>query len=49
MSDMTDREEQVRERARRLWEEAGCPQGRDHEFWAQAEREIDEGQGDNGR
>lgn len=30
----------VRERARELWEQHGCPQGRDHEFWLRAEREL---------
>jgi len=47
---MTEREQQVRERAHRLWEEAGCPQGRDDEFWHEAERAIEEEQGsDKGR
>jgi hypothetical protein len=31
----------VRERAYFLWEKAGMPRGRDHEFWAQASREIE--------
>jgi hypothetical protein len=31
----------VRERAYLLWELAGMPHGRDHEFWAQASREIE--------
>jgi hypothetical protein len=31
----------VRERAYLLWEIAGMPTGRDHEFWAQASREIE--------
>jgi hypothetical protein len=39
---MTDREKQVRERAEKLWEEAGCPTGRDEEFWYRAEVEIAE-------
>ena len=39
---MTEREQQIRERAHRLWEEAGCPQGRDDEFWHEAERAIEE-------
>ena len=39
MSDMSDREKRIRERAHRLWEEAGCPEGRDQEFWERAERE----------
>lgn len=41
MSDMSEREKRVLERAYHLWEEAGCPEGRDQEFWRQAEREID--------
>ena len=38
--DTTPREERVRARAERLWREAGQPEGRDEEFWRQAEREI---------
>lgn len=38
--DLTPREERVRARAERLWNEAGQPAGRDEEFWHQAEREI---------
>jgi hypothetical protein len=38
---MTDREHLVRERAEKLWEEAGRPTGRDEEFWHQAEAELD--------
>ena len=30
----------VRDRARDLWEQHGCPQGRDDEFWLRAEREL---------
>ena len=41
MSDMSEREKRVLERAYRLWEEARRPEGRDQEFWRQAEREID--------
>jgi hypothetical protein len=33
----SDREARIRERAYKLWEENGCPQGRDAEFWEQAE------------
>ena len=29
-------------RARELWEQNGCPKGRDLEFWLQAETEINE-------
>ena len=32
-------EERIRQRAYYLWEASGRPQGRDHEFWAQA-REL---------
>jgi len=42
---MTEREQQIRERAHRLWEEAGCPEGRDNEFWQEAERAVDQEQG----
>jgi hypothetical protein len=27
---------QIRERAYQLWQEAGCPDGRDEEFWHKA-------------
>jgi len=33
-------EEQIRERAYVLWELAGKPEGREHEFWHEAEKEI---------
>ncbi|WP_431015529.1 DUF2934 domain-containing protein [Bradyrhizobium pachyrhizi] len=33
-------QDEIRARARQLWEEAGCPSGRDLEFWLQAEREL---------
>jgi hypothetical protein len=32
--------EEVKARARELWEQSGCPAGRDLEFWLQAESEI---------
>jgi hypothetical protein len=35
-------EEQVRIRAREIWEENGRPAGRDKEFWYQAESEFHE-------
>ena len=38
--DTTPREERIRQRAERLWDEAGRPEHRDEEFWHQAEREI---------
>jgi hypothetical protein len=33
--------EEVRARAQQIWEENGRPEGRDVEFWLQAEREIE--------
>jgi hypothetical protein len=38
MGNPTD--EQIRNRAHQLWEAAGRPQDREHEFWYQAEREL---------
>jgi hypothetical protein len=35
-----DREEQIRRRAHELWEQSGRPEGRETEFWLQAEREL---------
>ena len=35
-------EAKIRNRAREIWEEHGCPAGRDEEFWFQAEREFRE-------
>jgi hypothetical protein len=31
----------VRKRAQELWEQAGRPEGRDKEFWLQAENELE--------
>jgi hypothetical protein len=36
-----ERIERIRERAHRIWEEEGCPEGRDTEHWERAAREID--------
>ena len=36
-----DNDAAVRDRAYLLWEQAGQPIGREHEFWAQASREIE--------
>ena len=36
-----DNDAAVRDRAYHLWELAGRPVGREHEFWAQAAREIE--------
>jgi hypothetical protein len=38
MSQSVDKE--IRDRAHQLWELAGCPEGREHEFWYEAEREL---------
>ena len=35
-----DAQDEVRARARQLWEDAGRPAGRDLDFWLQAEREL---------
>jgi hypothetical protein len=37
---MTQKEERIRERAKQIWEQAGKPEGRDEEFWLQAEQQI---------
>jgi hypothetical protein len=39
---MTGREERIRERAHKLWQEAGEPDGRHNEFWTRAEMQIEE-------
>lgn len=33
-------EQDIRERAHRLWEQAGKPEGREEEFWHAAEQEL---------
>lgn len=38
-------EERVRQRAHKIWEEAGCPDGEHDAHWEQAHREI-EAEGD---
>ena len=35
-----EREEQIRRRAHELWKQEGKPEGREMDFWLQAEREI---------
>jgi len=35
-------DDQIRLRAHQLWEQAGKPDGREDEFWHQAERELDQ-------
>jgi hypothetical protein len=32
--------QEIRARARELWQQHGCPTGRDLDFWLQAEREL---------
>jgi hypothetical protein len=39
---MHNHEERVRERAYRIWEEQGRPEGRQEEHWRQAEIEIED-------
>jgi Protein of unknown function (DUF2934) len=36
-------EEQIRQRAHELWEQNHRPDGRDDEFWHQAEKELSQG------
>lgn len=36
----SDLKQRIRERAYRLWEEEGCPEGRSDEYWARAMAEI---------
>jgi hypothetical protein len=36
-----DREARIRERAHRIWEEEGCPDGRHQQHWQRACNEID--------
>jgi hypothetical protein len=33
-------EEQIRQRAHELWEQAGKPEGREDEFWRLAEKDL---------
>jgi DUF2934 family protein len=35
-------DDRIRERAHQLWQQAGCPAGRQDEFWYQAERDVRE-------
>ncbi|MEB2846526.1 DUF2934 domain-containing protein [Rhizobiales bacterium RZME27] len=39
----TDREEWIAKRSYQLWEEAGRPEGQDHQHWVQASAEWDSG------
>ena len=45
MPSLTD--DQIRTRALQLWEIAGRPEGRDDEFWHEAERELKDGPTNN--
>jgi hypothetical protein len=36
-----DREERIRQRAHRIWEEAGRPEGKAQEHWERAAQELD--------
>lgn len=40
-----EREQTIRERAYKIWQDEGQPEGRDHAHWTQAEQEHGEGQG----
>jgi hypothetical protein len=42
---LKDREERIRERAHRIWEQEGQPHGRDRDHWQRAMQEIDEESG----
>lgn len=41
----TPHEDDIRDRAYALWQEAGSPEGREEEFWHRAERELSEESG----
>ena len=36
-----EREDRIRKRAYELWQQEGSPEGKPHDHWLQAEREID--------
>ena len=40
LSDARRTKHEIKARARELWEQNGCPTGRDLEFWLQAEAEV---------
>jgi hypothetical protein len=40
-------QDEIRSRAHELWELAGRPEGRNNEFWHEAERELKDGATDN--
>jgi hypothetical protein len=35
-------EEQIRQRAHELWEQAGKPDGKEDQFWLEAERQLNQ-------
>jgi hypothetical protein len=35
-----DREDRIRKRAYRIWEDEGCPDGRDRDHWDRAARDV---------
>jgi hypothetical protein len=43
-----DREERIRQRAHKMWEDDGRPEGREGEHWDRAMREIDGNSGGGG-
>ena len=43
-----NREEEIRKRALRIWEDEGKPEGKDTLHWAQAEKELDLASGGSG-
>ena len=47
-TDTKSSDDQIRLRARELWEERGRPEGYEEQFWEQAERELKTA-GDGGR
>jgi hypothetical protein len=40
--EMREDRQAIRERARKLWEQAGKPEGKESEFWLEAERQLAE-------
>jgi hypothetical protein len=40
MNDYEELRQRIQERARELWREDGCPEGRDMEYWLKAEEEL---------
>ena len=40
-------QEEVAQRARKIWQDYGCPSGRDTEIWFEAERQLGAGSSDS--